>query len=160
MDDSEERELDLQLLVDKAKLRLSNKSMKISKRIKVSVEDFVENCRGSNGNFNLNSCLRIDELASHPLWTEFNAYDAQKEIIIKALPKIKKEFQTVFEDYQKGITKKWTKVEVLNGFSCSYSLVNKGVINTLNCQPCPATFQVCVLLFRILQLLLSIGKSL
>ncbi|KAF2367444.1 Aspartyl/asparaginy/proline hydroxylase [Trinorchestia longiramus] len=123
-------------------MRLNNKAIKCSDRVKFAVQDFIDNSKEIDKSINKNACLRIDNLASHAFWNEFNAFDCEKKILLKNLPKIKEEFRKVFKDFQQGIYKHWLKVEVLNGHSCCFPLIKEGIINTTNCQACPATFQV------------------
>ncbi|XP_018018574.1 aspartate beta-hydroxylase domain-containing protein 1-like [Hyalella azteca] len=140
-DGSTERQINLQCMLDKASMRLNNTAIKCSDRLRNSVKDFVENSNEVDNMTSKNVCLRIEQLASHHFWNQFNAFDCEKEIILRNLPKIKEEFLKVFKDFQKGICKQWTKDEVLRGHSCHFSLISKGVINTVNCQACPNTFQ-------------------
>uniref|UniRef100_A0A2P2HYG3 Aspartate beta-hydroxylase domain-containing protein 1-like n=1 Tax=Hirondellea gigas TaxID=1518452 RepID=A0A2P2HYG3_9CRUS len=124
----------------------SQKHRKYSDRLRHSINSYV-NTTADNNNDESGALkqravvFHMEELSTMPWWNGYEVFTCEQDILRVSFPKVKLEFLKVFADFQKGVCKQWRKVELLNGHSCVYPLITNGVINTLNCSTCPATFK-------------------
>ena len=134
----------LRELHDKVSGRWSAKSFKCSNRISDAVEDYLlQKFDDNRVALNNTPSFTIKCFSSLSFWNKRDILKYEEQIISGSFVKAKKEFQKIFSDYQKGICKRWEKVDLdKNGFSAFYPLISEGVINTINCSSCPSTFQV------------------
>ena len=115
---------------------------KYSQRLARSMEAFVSKAsERTEGDDTSSLVFFLEDLPSHPWWNQYEVYK-QHTHLLAIESQVKLEFSKALYQLQKGVCKAWRKAPLAHGHSCVFPLIEKGVINTENCQRCPETFRV------------------